>query len=1116
LRQVDRAARDGARGGLGTSALRNRPARLATQARTHNYLAWALLYAAFVAYGSLVVGPAGLHFVPLDPAEAWKTFRATPFFDNGSDQRPDWVANLLLTMPLGFLAGGVAASARGKASRLRMAALALILCLAFVFAVKYAQLFFPPRTVSLNYIVAQSLGVCIGMAAFPLIRARASALARLDDRARLKLLLDFAVLAFVAFALFPFDIVLSASDLSARLGELSHSMMAPPWPERPAGVRAVLAASAVASAMPLGMRLALRRDTATLPRVAAVGTAWMILLLAASALMLSTSASLATMALRVGGIVAGAGVLQWLSSQDIERARLALARLVPLTAVAYLLLLAYVQDLLQPHWRTPAEALAELDPRGMLPLWHYYIVTKAHAAQDFAAHAAMYAPIGVMAWLRVGHGQGGGWKVGFLAAVLALLVETARGLLPGRATDPDAVIVAGLAAALAFRACPAVWRLLGSVTATPAIQSPRLSPAAPVTALARAQRAAFVQIAAQRVEAVAVPPLPITIRVVIATGCAIAVAALAARYPLGTFSAAMVLVAWVALLWWRPSLWLILLPAALPSIDLAPWTGWLVTSEADMLVLATIGVLLLRDPPSHLDLWPKGPAGFALMLATLAWVVGLARGLLLPDAVPGGSDNPYLEPLDAIREAKPFIEALALLPFLLARQRAHRDAIPRFGYGMLSGLILVGIAAVLERAAFVGIFDLSSDYRVVATFSSMHIGGGHIGAFIALALPFLFVCLDRPSARTMFLLGVIVTLGGYTLVVTFARTAYASALTAVVVTAAAWAIAQRAQGRRAAGALATVLPALVIAVVAIGLFTPYMATRLTETAEDFATRERNWKEGLALDRQDWLSFLIGTGIGTYPRIVAASPLAGETPGNYVLGRDDGRSYLTLHPAPGFYFGQKVPVVGGTSYTLTLKARTAGDATLQVGLCAKLLLYSFDCHAATLRPGARWTQLTATIVAPRSPGLVPAPVELWLAGDDASPLDIAELRLVGGDGGNVLANGDFADGTARWLFTSDYHLDWRIKNLYLATWFDGGVLGLLASMVVVATSMAEACRAVRRGDRWGAPIIGALVALLVSGVFDDVLEAPRLACLYVLVILLGLTLGGPRIRAPKAG
>ena len=116
---------------------------------------WALLYAAFMAYGSVVLGPLGWHFVPQDPGEMWHVFLATPFFNNASDQRPDWIANLLMAIPLGFLATGALASARSVAQRVVGTALALLICVAFVLTLKYAQLFFPPRTVSLNYIIAQ-------------------------------------------------------------------------------------------------------------------------------------------------------------------------------------------------------------------------------------------------------------------------------------------------------------------------------------------------------------------------------------------------------------------------------------------------------------------------------------------------------------------------------------------------------------------------------------------------------------------------------------------------------------------------------------------------------------------------------------------------------------------------------------------------------------------------------------------------------------------------------------------------------------------------------------------------------------------------------------------------
>src|SRR5271157_163696 len=173
------------------------------------YAAWTLLYAALVVYSSVVLSPVGLHYVPLDPAAAWQKFLATPLLDNGSDQRPDWNANLLLTIPLGFLLTGSLASARGTAWRVFGTIVALLLGLSFVLAVKYAQLFFPPRTVSLNYIIAQSIGVCAGALLFHLARAVAPSLTARDDKDRLRLLLDFAIILEVAFALFPFDLVLS-------------------------------------------------------------------------------------------------------------------------------------------------------------------------------------------------------------------------------------------------------------------------------------------------------------------------------------------------------------------------------------------------------------------------------------------------------------------------------------------------------------------------------------------------------------------------------------------------------------------------------------------------------------------------------------------------------------------------------------------------------------------------------------------------------------------------------------------------------------------------------------------------------------------------------------------
>ena len=117
--------------------------------------------------------------------------------------------------------------------------------------------------------------------------------------------------------------------------------------------------------------------------------------------------------------------------------------------------------------------------------------------------------------------------------------------------------------------------------------------------------------------------------------------------------------------------------------------------------------------------------------------------------------------------------ALALLPLLGARMRTHRDAIVWLGAGMTAGLALVAAVVVAERSVFAGLFDFTTDYRVVGTFFSMNIGGIHIGDYIAMALPFLLVCLLWQRPLTLLAMFGIASGAGYALVVSYARAAYA-------------------------------------------------------------------------------------------------------------------------------------------------------------------------------------------------------------------------------------------------------------------------------------------------------------------------------------------------------
>ena len=121
----------------------------------------ALAYLAFVIYGSLVP----LDFRAVEMVDAVERFRRIPFLDLGIGSRADWVANLLLFIPLSYLvAASVWPGRRG--TRLLTTGLIAIGCIALSVAIEFTQIFFPPRTVSQNDIIAESVGALLGLTAW--------------------------------------------------------------------------------------------------------------------------------------------------------------------------------------------------------------------------------------------------------------------------------------------------------------------------------------------------------------------------------------------------------------------------------------------------------------------------------------------------------------------------------------------------------------------------------------------------------------------------------------------------------------------------------------------------------------------------------------------------------------------------------------------------------------------------------------------------------------------------------------------------------------------------------------------------------------------------------------
>jgi hypothetical protein len=151
-----------------------------------------------------------------------------------------------------------------------------------------------------------------------------------------------------------------------------------------------------------------------------------------------------------------------LARQDTAVLRHRLGMLVPWAVVPYLVLLLWVNGLLSLHWRSPSDAVETIYWLGLLPLFDWYIVTKAEAAKNIVAHLVMYAPIGAMLWLSARR-PGSAGRAFRLGMLVGLAVELGRYLRPGLEGDINAVALGGFSAWLTASLMPTLWSMFGAI-----------------------------------------------------------------------------------------------------------------------------------------------------------------------------------------------------------------------------------------------------------------------------------------------------------------------------------------------------------------------------------------------------------------------------------------------------------------------------------------------------------------------------------------------------------------------------------------------------------------------------------------------------------------------------
>ena len=1068
---------------------------------------WLLAYVAFIVYGMLVP----LDFHPHSLTWAWARFQEISMLPVGIESRADAIANGVLFVPVGFLSAIVLAGGRHGAGMLwtRVTALGFSCCLAVT--IEFLQIFFPPRTVSLNDILSECLGSVVGV----LIAARGTTWfrqligRRLDDPARyINLALQFYLFLFVAYSLYPYDFVLSADELAIRANSVNWGWWQAAISTRGSRLWSLLHTTIEAAAvLPIGLLLA-RRPART-------GRAWSAFFLG---LLLGLLIEVAQFFL-YSGVSQGLSVLAraigcWLGALLWERRAAWTEIRVAATARRLALLLApiYLTTVLAVNgWFTrprqgAASAMVALAEVHFVPFYYHYFTSEALALVSVVSVALQYAPVGVFVWAF----DRSPLRAASMAFGLALAVEVGRLFLVGAHADPTNLLVAAggawLAAALAYRFA----RLLREEASDTV---PQRLPAAPVAA--KQQRVAPAATTSGTVACTAHRPTATGLVTMLLA--VVAAAFWLASFPVYAGVLAVFLMGVMFFAWRWPVLLVALLPATLPLLDLAPWSGRFYLDEFDVFLALSLALGYARVAPA-----PRGYDRDALFqgiiaLVALSYIIGTLRGLLPWQGLDVNSLTNYYSPYNALRIAKGAFWAFLLFGLLRRLEAAGRTTGRSFTWGMVIGLS--GTVGVIcwERLTFPGLLNFASDYRVTGPFSQLHNGGADMEVFLIAALPFLVLLLLQIRSWLVRLAGVAVLIGAtYALMVTFSRGAYAAFVLAVAIVVLASfreTLARRAvTARQRLAAMAFSMVALaVMLVVAVPVFLGQFAqARLSISGDDLGVRRNHWADALRMRDPDGMAALLGVGVGRYPEMHYWRSRENNRSATYRLVNEEGETFLRLTAGNPIFLEQGVAVSPNDNYLLSLDLRAhQPGARIGVSICEKWLFASYNCVSTTFGSETEvntWVHFEKSVAS----GEVGSghwysrrPVRLALhnAGGEF-PVDVDNVSLVAPDGRQLVANGNFSHALDHWFFSADDHKPWHIFSLPVGILFDQGWLGVVSLGLLAALALGRATRAAWRGNVYAGAVLASLTGVMVLGLFNSVVDSPRILLLVLLLARFG--------------
>lgn len=1048
----------------------------------------------FILYGSLLP----FEYRQVSMEKALSSFANISYLKLGIASRADWIANILIYLPLSFFSLAWL-EPKNRSFFFKIPAILTIFLgySAAAIAIEFCQIFISPRTVSLNDIMAEMIGISMGLLLWLAFGRRLLGycieIVKGGNKAIGSALILYG-LFYSALCLFPYDFIVSLSDLSWKLSSGNYALfLLPSAFDRP-----------LYSLMGLGLELLLTIPLGILMVKKMVGNSGMIFklmvlgglfgfLIEGIQFFLASGVSQGVSVLtRIIGFGLGGVLFPLLQSEKISRLRPYLLYLVMVAAVPYLLVLLSVNGFFSQGWLGYEEAVSKFDKEMLLPFYYHYFSTETRAVLSLLYNGALYAPIGLACWM-LGHRRGKftAGLAALLAGGAAFFVELGKLWLRGKHPDFTNLIIAAVASGMTFGIVEWTLRMLDNDSESSMIFRD-LQGVMASSIVKRSPRVPWLFLH---------PIAPLIV--------AIAVVAVVFNYPIGKPWLFICLLVYAAVLWFYPSVWLFVIPAFLPVLDLSPWTGWFFMDEFDLFVLVTLAVNWCGrrggDDKSSMPPWAK----IWTALFALSYIISTIKGLLPVPGYDANSFSNYYSRYNSLRVAKGFFSALLLVPLLQRDLTDFRQIKKYLVPGILLGLSGVIAVAVWERNVFSGLMDFSSDFRITSTFSGMHTGGAYLDAFLVFTIPLIICCFLFWRNKFMALMGTGLFVSGiYVLLVTFSRIDYAAVTLSFLIIVLGLVFNYRSDFSHF---LWVFLLVCVAGVMVKPVFEGgYIQNRFLQIIRDVGLRTIHWEQAISKMSPDLTTSLFGMGLGSYPRAYFNDPGGNQRPAYHEFKKDGENSYLCLSSGDPLYLGQLINLEPKESYTLSLDVQSSEEKSrLTIPICEKSSLYSFDCKWVSIdvgNTGGKWS--SKSLVLPElnlgaGRFYERRPVEFALSNGATGILGIDNVRLINQDGNNLVKNGNFSRGMDRWFFNVDNHHPWHISNLWVSLLFEQGWLGSAFFNILLLYVLTTLGKNISRGDVFSLVLVSSFAGFLTVGLIDSLFDSPRIAMFFYLMVFISI-------------